>query len=300
MGVKSYQMELDMETKLVDAGVDYLRVTSDDDGEKRRLAEFYRRVRAGDHALGYEERTGGAFGFLGKKTRHALMGDKKEWSMLQVSGASAKRGWLIASERSQATRIDLQLTIWVGQEEVAAQIRNDYNAACAHVRSKARPCKVTMIESRHVPQTVYVGSRASDIFLREYDKYEESGKEEYKGCVRYELELKGRMAKALWQRWAVTTGGLRESLGMVLQMFAERGITIPCYDLDQQDVILLKKEQTTFEGTMAWLNRQVAPTVAKFSQTHGWISLFSSLFSDALTPWDQARIMKLLSIVWGT
>jgi hypothetical protein len=289
-----------MSAKLVDAGIDYIRVTSEDKREQGRMIDYYRAVRGRDEKLGYEEKTGGAFGFLGKKVRHALYGDKKEWAMLQVSGYEAKQSMKLARAGTQATRIDLQLTYRVEPGTVEGCIRSAYESACDGKHLKKRPPSVRLIESRRKAQTVYVGARASDIFFRIYDKFEESGKEEYRDCVRFELELKGRLAKALWAKWVEGTGTLLQSLEMVVAMLSERGVAVPNADLQEQDILKLKKSPSSLETTIGWLASQVSPTVTRLSSSHGWIFLFSLLFQTALTDYDKRCIMKSLSVVWGS
>jgi len=299
MGVKSGGKKMTETAKIVDAGIDYIRVTSQDQRCKGRMLDYYRAVRDRDKKLGYREMTGGAFGFLGKKCRHAMYGDKAEWGMVQVSGYEAKSSLRLADEGTQATRIDLQLTYWVGESEVENVLRDAYNRACAAPPTNHRPCKVNMIESRHRAQTVYIGSRASDIFFRIYDKFEESGKEEYRGCVRFELELKGRLAKALWQRWVDGAGTLYQALEMVVQMLKERGVAVPSEDIDAHDILMLKRPKTSEEATLAWLKFQVAPTVKKLTGSFGWITPFRILFEGACTEWRVRRIMTLLAVTWG-
>lgn len=289
-----------MGTKLVDAGIDYVRITTEQQPNAKMMFEFFRKVLVRDQKLGYEPKSGGAFGFMGTKTRHALYGEKKGWYMLQVSGYEAKQALRLAVDGTQATRIDLQLTVWVGEDVVEKTIRDAYNSACLHVRAKSRPVKVNLIESRHTAQTVYIGSRASDVFLRIYDKFEESGKEEYRGCVRFELELKGRMSKAMWQELVGGRATLRSTLEMVLAVFSDRGVEVPCQELDNQDIVHLQRPKTLIENTVTWLVRQVAPTVTKLSASHGWIFAFSALFGDACTEDDRKRIMRSLAVVWGS
>ena len=288
------------EAKLTDAGIDYLRVTTQDRAAKNSLMRYYRQVRERDEKQGYKEQNGGAFGFVGKKCRHALFGEKREWAMLQVSGYEAKLGWQVAGEGTQASRIDLQLTIWVGSGEVSNQIRRDYEAACRHVRPKARPIEVKLIESRGRAQTLYLGSRSSDVFCREYDKFEESGKPEHEGCVRYEVELKGRASKALWAQLVLGKTSLRKLLELVMVLYGERGIKLPIEDLDEQDIRIPQPEKTKTEDTLMWLNRQVAPTVARLVGEMGYITPFRVLFEQALTDFRKHRIMRMLSVVWGS
>lgn len=286
--------------KLVDAGIDYVRITSEDVGVQNELYDAFMGVAKDDAKLGYKIIPGGAFGFMGKKTRHALWGEKKGWAMLQISGGAAKRSHLLAKPGSQAARLDLQLTYWVGEENVERTIRQAYNGACDCEDPSRKHMQVNLIESRRRAQTLYVGSRASDVFFRVYDKFEESGKEEYRGCVRFELELKGRMSKACWKKLVDFDTTLRAMLEMVISMLAARGISVPSDDLDNQDLLHLKKERTTLEGTLGWLSRQVAPAVSRISAEVGYYSPFVALFGEALTAIRQHRILSLIAISAGS
>jgi Replication initiation factor len=288
------------QAKLVDAGIDYIRVTSEVFTRQQQMFLFYHTIAMRDMVLGYEQKPGGAFGFVGKKTRHALWGVKKTWAMVQASGSAAKTALRIALPGTQSSRLDVQATFRIDQGTVGMAIRNAYEAACAHVRPKARPLKVVLIEERHAAQTCYIGSRASDIFIRIYDKYEESGKEEFKDCIRFEVELKGRASKAVWKKLVYDGWGVGDLLSLLFELLQERGVDVPCKDFDAHDIIVLKREKTTLESTLAWLSTQVSPTVRKLAGEVGWFSLFSILFHDALAEWDRLRIVRSLAFIWGS
>jgi DNA relaxase NicK len=147
---------------------------------------------------------------------------------------------------------------------------------------------------------VYIGSRASDIFFRVYDKFEESGKEEYRGCVRFEVELKGRKAKELWAAVGEGKVNIHQMLSMLISLLAERGVQVPSGELEAIEPIRFKKEKTLEENTLAWLSRAVAPSVQKLASSHGWFLLFSVLFDESLNFLDKQRIMRSLALVWGS
>lgn len=279
-----------MIAKLKDCGIDYVRLTSNDERQQKKLLQYYRTIRAEDEALGYKEITGGAFGFIGHKIRHALYGTKQEWAMLQVSGSRAKKSINLARVGTQCTRLDIQCTYLIEDGTVQEVLRQAYEDACAHVRPKARPCAVKLIEERHKAQTVYIGKRASDVYIRCYDKFEESGKEEFKNCVRFEVELKGRASKQVWKQ--IIDGG--EGMGFLLRLLAdlleERGIVIDQGDFEAYPRMVFKKEKTSDENKLAWLHRAVRPTVEHLAAVWGFYSPFSQLFVGAL---DSARIRRV-------
>lgn len=289
-----------MQAKLIDAGIDYVRVTSSDTRAKVRMGEYFARVAQRDAKLGYKVVKGGCFGFYGHKTRHALYGDKKEWALLQASGYEAKGGLKLAHEGIQASRVDLQLTYRVETGMVENTIREAYRAACAHEAPERRHMKVSMIEQRAKAQTVYLGSRASDVFFRIYDKFEESGKEEYRDCVRFELELKGRASKALWQQLSNGCMSLLQALEMVVHMLAERGVMVPNQDIQDMDILLPPRQKTSEESTAAWLKKQVSPVLRRLTQEHTWMYAFNAVFVGVLDEWTLHRIQRSLAIFWGS
>jgi hypothetical protein len=288
------------DAKLVDAGIDYVRLTTQSALNARHFDNYYANVRDRDLQLGYEEAPGGAFGFFGRKVRHAMVGDKKDWTMLQVSGYEAKRVLTCARRETQCTRLDIQFTI---REEgrPAAQILDEiFTAACAHVRPKSRPPVVKKVVNRQATETVYIGKRASDVFIRCYDKFAESGKEEYRGCVRYELELKGRASKELWRQ--VIRDGLNVSdlLKVLSQTLKDRGLTPPCEHFPPNGVDFRTPPTSKEDSTVAWLKRQVAPVIARMSAYGNWMLAFNTVFDKAMTGWERQRILRLLLIFWGS
>lgn len=289
-----------MQAKLIDAGLDYVRVTSADTRAKVRMGEYFARVADRDAKLGYKVVKGGCFGFYGYKTRHALYGDKKEWALLQASGYEAKGGLKLAHEGIQASRVDLQLTYRVETGMVESTIREAYRAACAQDAPERRHMKVSMIEQRGKAQTVYLGSRASDVFFRIYDKFEESGKEEYKDCVRFELELKGRASKALWKQLISGDMNLMHALQMVVHMLAERGVMVPNQDIQDMDIMLPPRQKTSDESTAAWLAHQVSPVLRRLTNEHTWMYAFNAVFAGVLSNWELHRIERILAIHWGS
>ena len=183
--------------KLVGAGIDYIRLTSDNERARARMRMHYLAIAERDRADGHKEVKGGAVGFWGDKSRHALYGEKDNWAMLQVSGYESRNAYLLSNDSNQCSRIDLQLTYQVEDGKVQESMEKLYCQAVNHKKTEGKPWAVKRIQEDYATQTIMIGKRASDVYIRIYDKYEESKKEEYKNCIRFELELKGRMSKAV-------------------------------------------------------------------------------------------------------
>lgn len=124
--------------------------------------------------------------FIGHGTQQG-----KQHTIINVSGALSQKllPTLITLDGWYATRVDLQIT-------VDASVMGDDNLAI--VRDYCQTLNTTLIESRD-NDTLYLGSRSSDVFLRLYEKILEGKK-----YLRLEFELKGQRSRACWT--AITNG----------------------------------------------------------------------------------------------
>jgi hypothetical protein len=263
------------------------------------MRSFFQHVSNEDSKLGYKTVKGGAFGFYGQRTKHALLAQKDERSMLTVSGQQAQQTFRLMRQGDNCTRLDIQVTFHVKQGSVPAILAQ----LAAEVRSAPavrgiRP-KVKTVEGDNGTETVYVGKRASDIYLRFYDKFEESGKEEWKDCIRLEVELKGKTSKALWGQCCEKGYGPGYLLGVLRTILERRGIAISDMVWPTVSQAIPIKEITSLQRTRAWWAKQVAPSVARDVAEWGWYTALSILFDGCLTQWDRTAIMNALSVQWG-
>lgn len=148
-------------------------------------------------------------------------------------------------------------------------------------------------------QTLYVGSRQSDVFVRIYDKFLESKEECYRDCVRLEIEYKGKKSQAIWQ--ALAEGTLRgmSLLSMLLTDLESRGIDVQGIELERMDIRLPKAKPSKEERTWGWWASQVAPSVARSVAERGWYTAFQILFRECLSEFDKTAILNAVSISWG-
>lgn len=284
---------------ITSAGIDYLTLTTVSRETKLRMMRYYNGIVVDDHRLGYEAKPGGAFGFYGSRTRHALYAHKDDRSMLQVTGKAAQRSVILVAPGDNCTRLDVQFTIYVGEENVQRYLSDQASRAAAPRVIRGKRPDVTQVLKNGSCQTVYIGSRKSEIFVRLYDKYAESKDDCFRGCVRLECEFKGATSKALWAYMAREGVGTMWLLRILLQVLEERGVDIAGIDIDRQDVKRPKPSPSKEERTIGWWASQVAPSVARISSERGWYTAFRVLFDKALTEWDKTAIMNALSVSWG-
>jgi hypothetical protein len=260
---------------------------------------YFNEIVAGDLKLGYKPIPGGAYGFYGKRTRHALLAEKEDRMMLQVSGTRAQRAVMLCAAGDNATRLDIQVTLRVGEENVHSWLQGQADAAECAPPQRGKPRSVKVVTERKKVQTVYVGKRSSDLFLRLYDKLEESKEEQYRGCVRLELEVKGKTAKALWAHMATQGLGTMYLLSMLLFHAKRVGLSTDGIEITTPAPALPEKQTTKESVLLGWWSSQVAPSVARYSAQGGWQTAFFALFGNCLTEWDKTAIMNTLSLQWG-
>lgn len=285
--------------KLKDAGIDYIRLTTAEKPSQDRLRMFYLKIANQDRIEGYKETRGGAFGFVGDKTRHALYGVKDGWTMLQVSGRAAKHSYALAVPGNQCTRLDLQLTYQFEADSVSEAMEDIYMELNAAKHFAHRPRAITRVQAGYKTQTIYIGKRASDVFIRIYDKYEESGKEEHKDCIRFELELKGRVSKAVWKQLQENETTLPALLQMVASQCESMGVEMPKDNISEDTSLIPSREKTPIERTRDWLNTMVPKAVQRVSNEFGHFATMRMLFQESLDQHYLDGIIKLLSISYG-
>ena len=111
--------------------------------------------------------------------------NKRRHSIVNISGFMADRNWssLRTIDKYYATRVDLQITIPSPADiflpTVYGQLRTDN-------------IKTSIIQSE-LNDTLYVGSRTSDVFIRLYEKPLEEMH------LRLEFEFKGKVARGVWK-----------------------------------------------------------------------------------------------------
>jgi hypothetical protein len=186
--------------------------------------------------------------------------------MLVVSGAYAdtvasRYPWYLPL----ATRIDCQVTIYTGDDR-ASHITSQMHAAAAEAdrRPTNRRFKIDTYGQRGSIETVYIGSRSSSQFARIYDKEVQSRDAYYAGCVRYEVQFKAELARALGTEVYDSPLQPAYHCGPVVQAwFHQRGVSLPCvFSAPTFDLPRVGRPTDDDERALQWLHRQVRPSVS--------------------------------------
>ena len=253
--------------RLLDYGIDYLTLTrpygeyQDDLWVKQFGAVVLSEWFGGNSSL-QQEKWGWA-GYVGWRLGPVTFGSGPQGYIFRVSGGAAQ---LIRRVRVpgdwKATRVDLQATWhtdmgadtmlkrWLGQ----AKVRRDMGVG--------RPYKLGYLQGFGAGDSVMLGSRASEKYVRMYNKSAREGEKGPHNRVRFEVEVKGDKAVNVWEELNASVSQLKLSRDMVMGAMDAYGIVRP----EEEDSIDAEywrsvSRETAIEGKLEWLEKQVAPTV---------------------------------------
>lgn len=250
------------------AGVDYLRVTlsrSHPDYDLSKI-EYAAAVRAAGRAMGEDIRNARRWlwcGYYGESLGSASWGEGPQGLVLQASGVAATEVLGCRWNYSNVPRIDLQATYWYPER------KEDIAMACAlqakdnWLDARGRRPKVRLIQGMGDGDTCYVGTRGKNAkFLRVYDKERESGREEYAGAWRFEMELTDEHAKRAFMALRRYSYNPRTILEYVSMYMREKSIWLPVpVGGEPVELPRVRREETSVYRTLEWFERGVAPSI---------------------------------------
>jgi len=195
----------------------------------------------------------GAEGKAWGSARYATKWDKGKrqlWAILMITGEQSKEALREALKVKdvKVTRVDLCVDVFMSEvvEKLARKLYDTYKGKS----------EVKLVESL-TGDTFYCGSRQSESMVRIYDKSAEYGEE--RGRVwRFEVEIKKELANLTVQ--TLEKEGQRVIGELVWSTMRDKGLPTPAIP----DKVRIERSSTgiiTHERKIAWLSRQVRPTV---------------------------------------
>lgn len=129
-------------------------------------------------------------------------------------------------------------------------------------RAAGQPRSAKLVQDTDRGETLYIGSRQSDVFLRFYDAG--IAHETHRaGCRwRYEVELKGSRATDAAALLYKATSQELATAALVRTAFTDRRVTCPVL-LEDLRCKVRSRETTDLDRRLDWLAGQVAPSVAR-------------------------------------
>ena len=205
-------------------------------------------------------------GYIGYKIGQVCVGERLDGSIVRLEGKAAD-DWGNAGlpVGHNVTRLDIALTIWgiPNQSEVIA--RHNVEGVAHRKSLRNRPFAVRLIDGNGDGDTLYIGSRTSEQFVRIYDKERSpNGGEQYKEALRYECECKEQLALSAYQRCVSNGYSATSCLQVLAFLLSRRGVCPVGFGGIHHTVVPNSViPASDLESSLSWLSVQVRPTVAR-------------------------------------
>lgn len=205
-------------------------------------------------------------GYRGLKCGQVEVGERFDSTIVRLSGKAA-HDWLADKLPigHNVTRLDIAYTVW-GVSEQSPQIALHSVETEQYRKSlQFRPYKVRLIDGKGDGDTLYIGSRSSEIWVRIYDKERSPNTTpDYKEALRYEIELKSEAATQAVDRITRNGYSAASCLAVLAGVLDRRGV-VPLGTRDLQRPVFPPSSLpvSSLESTLSWLSVQVKPTVMR-------------------------------------
>jgi hypothetical protein len=266
----------------VEPAVDWLTMTwkAEDSGSASHLE----RVIAFERVLlqnGNIQETFQWQGYYGRKTGSFFVGERSDGYCVRVSGSTAHPAFTsIYRPGVHVSRLDIAVTVWLTPSISGIGLDALSSARIAKLAGKAKnPATITHYESDDGGFTLYIGKRSSRCYSRLYNKEAESGDLYYEGAWRYELELHNQTATETATELFYSLFPTEEAIcSCVWAYYKGKGINpvFPTFPTGLE-VVLPRREETTIERSLRWLDAQVRPTVARLMEAGYTSSVLAAL-----------------------
>lgn len=208
-------------------------------------------------------------GYNGRKVGTFFVGEREDGYICRVSGSAAHHAFTaIYRPDMHVSRLDVQVTVWIGANSRELGLNALQDARLAKLAGNVKnPVTITHYEDDSGGFTLYLGKRLSKAYARLYNKEAESGDMYYEGAWRYEVELHNQTASNTATELLFGLFPLEEAISSaVWQYFRSKGVH-PAFSntLAGFEIVLPRRDETTIERSLRWLETQVRPTVAKLS-----------------------------------
>lgn len=223
-------------------------------------------------------------GYEGWRVGRVRWGECRGWGLLQLSGElAASLGAAAWDCADSVSRLDLAVTCQFATPNPSLG-REAYEQARAWRQEHTHAAAPWFVGGDDGGWTTYLGKRASDTFMRLYDKGAESRAQgddgearQYADSWRYELELKGEYAERTAAQLFRSGDEPAFTKMHLWRYLTDHGITPP-FDVDAPTVKLAQlRRRSDRERKLDWLARQVRPTVAWLAENGDSGSVLAAL-----------------------
>lgn len=203
-------------------------------------------------------------GYTGWYCNGARWGRRDADDLMQLSSDTAGHYWLeYLALADNVSRIDLAVTLKFDQNN-ARLVAKQFEQLKEESERTKLICKYSRTEGLKEGYTLYVGSRSSAQFGRLYDKQAEShNAEHWLNCLRWEVEFKKPLAWEVAQNLASSPHRDQLIYQRVYGWFTDRYVYVPDLGSAKVAPLAIPRKVLPDDKRLAWLARQVRPTVEK-------------------------------------
>jgi len=209
-------------------------------------------------------------GYYGRKTGSFFVGERTDGFCVRVSGSTAHPAFTsIYRPGMHVSRLDVAVTVWLQPASANVGLNALSDARLSKMSGKAKnPATITHYESDDGGFTLYIGKRTSRVYARLYNKEVESKDAYYEGAWRYECELHNATATETAVELHYSLFPLEEAICSAVWAYWNAKGVKPLFDTFASglEIVLPRREETTIERSLSWLESQVRPTVARLME----------------------------------
>lgn len=205
-------------------------------------------------------------GYIGYSCGPCQIGERPDGTIVRLSSKSA-HDWLASGLPAghNISRIDVAMTVW-GVSDQSKQIAlHSVEAENERKTLQSRPFRVRLIDGFGDGDTLYVGHRTSELFVRIYDKErEQKDVPEWKTALRYECECKDDLARRVYERCILGGYSPANCAEVLTGLLARRGV-MPLGSGRIRSAYIAPSHlpKSSIESALSWLDVQVSPTVRR-------------------------------------
>lgn len=254
----------------VSAGIDWVTCTARSPGKVAALLSLGKDILKQEEGSGGKRQAWHFQGFSGHQAGGVAAGYSGTGTCVRASGATAREcATELINSSDNVSRLDIQVTVRTGEcgNDHAASL---YRSLLDAPRRRGRQLAKTLITSTYTGDTLYLGRRISDSYGRIYNKSAEDKTAEYPPRWRYELELKGKYAKA--QALAYVKAEDKETwcTSRIYHWFTDRHAGPPISPLDRCTDSGSSRGSSEEARVIEWLKVGVRPVLKRLAAIYGW------------------------------
>lgn len=246
------------------AGVDAVTVIGQNHHAALPFYNEYDNVRVRLGIAHAPDRPWSMHGYRGKQCGPVRVGLKDEKCILAVTGSESARVFEVSKRYTvKYTRIDLQVTLKL-ETPIRSWAYDHYHNPILTARAERGKIYASLIQSPD-GDTMYLNKRTSPTYARMYDK-----SSEYMGSRgqywRFEVEAKEEHSDRLGRILENLTEYTEIAADYVAGWYGDRDICVPLGTRDKLVIPEMPSGVSGFQETLAWMRRQVKPSLEILQQ----------------------------------